>query len=136
MKIIYKDEVPKLEDYINLRKSVNWTVISERNMEISLKSTLYSITANYKDKFIGMGRIIGDGGYYFIIVDIIVLPEYQGRGIGENIMKSVMNWIKDNCEKSSAVWLMATKGKEEFYKKFGFETRPIENHGCGMQLKD
>ena len=135
MEIMYKDDLPKLEDYINLRKSVKWTIISKENMEISLKSTLYSITANYNNKVIGMGRIVGDGGYFFIIVDIIVFPEYQGKGIGRNIMKYVMDWIKDNCEKGSAVWLMAAKGKEEFYKKFGFETRPTENHGCGMQLK-
>ena len=27
---------------------------------------------------------------------------------------------------------MAAKGKEEFYKKFGFIDRPNENFGCGM----
>jgi hypothetical protein len=30
------------------------------------------------------------------------------------------------------VSLMAAQGKEEFYKKFGFFTRPDETHGCGM----
>jgi len=27
---------------------------------------------------------------------------------------------------------MSVKGKEEFYKKFGFWTRPTDNYGAGM----
>ena len=30
------------------------------------------------------------------------------------------------------VSLQSAKGKEEFYKRFGFATRPTEEHGCGM----
>ncbi|WP_370260313.1 hypothetical protein [Cryobacterium sp. TMT3-29-2] len=29
-----------------------------------------------------MGRIIGDGGWYFHIADMATLPEFQGRGLG------------------------------------------------------
>ena len=32
------------------------------------------------------------------------------------------------------VGLMAAKGKEEFYQKLGFRSRPNENEGDGMMI--
>jgi GNAT superfamily N-acetyltransferase len=39
---------------------------------------------------IAMGRIIGDGGCFFQVVDIAVLPAYQGQGLGTQIMAALM----------------------------------------------
>jgi ribosomal protein S18 acetylase RimI-like enzyme len=40
-----------------------------------------------------MVRVIGDSGLYFYIQDVIVLPQYQKRGIGMLLMKKVMNFL-------------------------------------------
>ncbi|MCR5501527.1 MAG: GNAT family N-acetyltransferase [Lachnospiraceae bacterium] len=34
-----------------------------------------------KDEVVGMGRLVGDGVMYWYLQEIVVLPEYQGRGI-------------------------------------------------------
>ena len=39
------------------------------------------------DKLIGMGRALCDGEYQAAIYDMVVLPEYQGKGIGRNIIE-------------------------------------------------
>ena len=49
-----------------------------------LGSSLMTLTA-YDDKAVGMGRLVGDG-IYDTIVDVVIMPEYQGRGIGKGIV--------------------------------------------------
>ena len=44
---------------------------------------------------IGMGRIIGDGGCFFRVVDIAVLPEHQGKGLGKRIMKALTDHLSE-----------------------------------------
>ena len=45
---------------------------------------LYEVDA----KTVGMGRILGDGGWYFHVVDMAVLPEHQRRGLGDVVHRS------------------------------------------------
>jgi GNAT superfamily N-acetyltransferase len=81
-----------------------------------------------------MSRVLTDGGCVALILDVVVLPEYQGKGIGRDLMLSVMKYINDRLDPNevSHVCLMAAKGKEDFYKKFGFEERPNDKSGAGM----
>jgi GNAT superfamily N-acetyltransferase len=67
-----------------------------------------------------MGRLIGDGTYY-LVVDIIVQPEYQGKGIGSKILDSITKYVEDNTPIGgrSSVQLIAEPGKEGFYEKKG-----------------
>ena len=72
-------------DYVRLRESVNWNNFFKEQTEKCLKNTLYSIEVIDDNTIIGMGRLIGDVMYY-MMVDIIVEPSYQGKGIGSNIV--------------------------------------------------
>ena len=121
------------EQFLTLRRSVGWKGNKEQ-IEKSLKLGLYNVTVKYGGEAVGMGRLVGDGVMYWYIQDVVVLPAYQGRGVGKKIMECLLNHI----EKSSAdattvtIYLMAAKGKEAFYNKFGFITRPTEEYGAGM----
>jgi len=50
-------------------------------------------------------------------------------------MEFVMNYVKSSAPKGSIlqIGLMASKGKEAFYERFGFVSRPNEKQGAGMQ---
>ncbi|MCP4672631.1 MAG: GNAT family N-acetyltransferase [Desulfobacula sp.] len=37
-------------------------------------------------RLIGMGRALSDGEYQAAIYDLVVLPEYQGGGIGKEVL--------------------------------------------------
>ena len=78
--------------------------------------------------------MVSDGGYIAIIVDVIVLPDFQGKGIGKTMMEKAMDYIKRNINEGNFVFVnvMAAKDKESFYSQFGFETRPNEKVGAGM----
>ena len=81
-----------------------------------------------------MGRIVWDHGYAVLIADVIVAPEYQGRGLGRLVMETIMNYIKEQLKPGYRIMvsLLAAHGKEDFYKKFGFIERPNESFGPGM----
>jgi ribosomal protein S18 acetylase RimI-like enzyme len=58
--------------------------------ERGLPDSIYSVLVKDGKTPIGMGRVIGDSGCHCQVVDICVLPEYQGRGIGKMIMEKIM----------------------------------------------
>jgi Acetyltransferase (GNAT) family. len=46
-----------------------------------------------ENDIIGFGRVIGDGGIYLYIQDVIVLPEFQGQGIRKYIMNAIKDYL-------------------------------------------
>ena len=68
------------------------------------------------------------------IADIIVIPEYQGQGLGRVIMEQVMDFIRSQLKPGYKfmVTLASAKGKDTFYEKFGFISRPNDDFGPGM----
>lgn len=64
----------------------------------------------------GMGRAISDGVVQAAVYDMVVLPEYQGVGVGKRILQSLL----DKCE-GMTVTLYAMPEKIPFYQRLGFE---------------
>jgi ribosomal protein S18 acetylase RimI-like enzyme len=67
------------------------------------------------DELVGAGRALTDGVCHTMIFDVVLLPEYQGRGLGREIMRFV-------ADRSMAphILLYAAPGKERFYSKLGY----------------
>ena len=78
----------------------------------------------HNNKVIGCGRVIGDGGLYYYIQYVIVLPEFQKRGLGKLIMDSIMKFFNENVQPNTFIGLMAAKGQSKVYTHFGFNERP------------
>jgi ribosomal protein S18 acetylase RimI-like enzyme len=70
-------------------------------------------------KTIGMGRIISDGVSDAYIQDLVILPEYRGRGIGKMLVKQLLKY----CLSKKLVWigLISEPGQDEFYTSVGFK---------------
>lgn len=72
-----------------------------------------------------MGRLIGDGGCFFLIVDIAVSPAHRGRGLAKRIMSALMEHVDSALPKSAFVSLFADVPANRLYEQFGFvETAP------------
>lgn len=113
--------MPTIAEYKNLCNSVGWTDYMNFDVaEESLNQSLFGVVIQYKDEMVGMGRVVGDGKIYFYIQDIAVMPEHQNKGVGNNIMEAISEFLKDNAPEKSFVGLFAAKGKESFYNKYGF----------------
>ena len=66
-------------------------------------------------RLVGAGRALSDGEYYAAIYDVVVLPEYQGRGLGTSIMNHLIEGLPQG-----PVILFAAPGREPFYERLGF----------------
>ena len=122
------------EEYIALRDSVGWYNFAEEQVSKSIKNSIYDIVVEDNGQAIAMGRLIGDG-IYFLIADIVVKPEYQGKGVGSKVIDKLLSYVDTNTPIGgrSSVQLIAEKGKEEFYIKKGFKLIPHEFCGSGMR---
>lgn len=133
MSIEYDEKIDP-EEYMGLRKMVGWEVFPIEEAEAGIKNTYYIVCARHKGKAIGCSRLLWDQGYIAYLADVIVDPEYQGKGIGREIVERCISHLKACMKPGYRVKLnlMSAKGKEEFYKKFGFDVRPNDNFGAGM----
>lgn len=120
------------DEYIMLRESVGWDSPDKAAVITGLNNSLFSVCAEKGNELIGHGRLIGDGGFMVYMQDILVKPEYQHAGIGTKIVDELMSFINNTYTHGCTLCLMAAKGKEGFYKKFGFIERPNEIFGAGM----
>lgn len=125
-----------IEDYNNLRASVDFITITPKRAEIALANSLYTLIAMDGEKPVGMARVVGDGGYVYFICDVIVRPSYQSKGLGRRIIETVFAWLESQVEENETIMvnLMSAMNKEPFYEKLGFHKRPFGNHGSGMSL--
>ena len=131
------EKIPTSDEYNYLTNSVDWGIRDNKIVEEALKNTLYSLCVFDDDKLIGYGRIIGDKTIFLYIQDIMVVPEYQSKRIGTQIMNGLLRKIEEykRINPEIRVYLGASKEKEEFYKQFGFITRKEADLGEGMILK-
>lgn len=112
--------VATVNEYIQLCDAVGWKEYMNYDVtENSLQHSLFGVVVRDDDKTIGMGRVVGDGYIYFYIQDIAVMPEYQGQGIGQRIMKEITSYLKEYAPSQAFIGLFASAGKEAFYQKFG-----------------
>ena len=123
---------PTAKEMITLRESVGWGIPDTECLQKGLDNSLHGVCAVADGAVIGTARVVGDGFTVFYIQDVIVNPEYQRMGVGLAMMKAIMNYICGNACNGAIVGLMAAKGKEKFYEKFGFWMRPTEKFGAGM----
>jgi len=117
-----------------LRSSAGWNNFAKEQVSKSINNSIYSVTVVENGETIAMGRLLGDG-IYFMIVDIVVNPEFQGRGIGSKIVDMLLKYVDDMTPIGGrlSIQLIAEPGKEEFYIKRGFKLIPHEYCGSGMR---
>jgi GNAT superfamily N-acetyltransferase len=122
------------EEYMEMRRLVEWSAFPLEQAAEGIKNTFILICFRVDGKPVALGRAVSDRGYVVYIADVIVIPEYQGNGLGRKIMESLMEQIKASMKPGYRIMisLMAAQGKEKFYNKFGFVDRPSEFYGCGM----
>ncbi len=118
------------KDFIRLKVATGFSDRPIEQVEKALINDLFDITAICNNEVVGMGRLVGDGVMYWYLQEIIVLPQFQGKGIGTCIVNRLLEYIKENTEQGTFtnVGLTAAKGKDTFYERFGF------SKSLGMRL--
>ena len=73
-------------------------------------------------------------GLYYLIVDVVVNKEYQGKGIGKILIEEIVNEVYNKTKEGqkASINLISMQGKEAFYEKCGFRKIPFDYTGYGM----
>ena len=133
-----KENVNNVQEFNLLYDLVGWGSYDDEISKKALANTYYSVSIYDDEAIIGYGRLIGDGICFMYIHDVMVRPDYQNKKIGTMIMNKLLDKIKtiERENPDLRVYLGASKGKEEFYEKFGFVKRIDADLGYGMILKN
>lgn len=133
--VIYENKL-RVDEFCDLQESVGFGKPNPKQIEISLKNSIYTVSVEIDKKIVGMGRIVGDNARIFYLQDIFINPHYQNQGIGSAIVKKLLQYIDGLAIKDCniMVGLMSAKDKEAFYERFGFKSRPNDYQGSGMML--
>lgn len=132
--ITIKENKITVQEYLGIRAGVKWVELGMQQAEQALNNSLFVVGAYEGEKLVGMGRLVGDGAVICYIQDLIVLPEYQHKGVGSLVISTLIDYVEGLRETGSRMMLclMCAKGREAFYEKHGFIVRPTKNLGPGM----
>ncbi|MEI9934318.1 MAG: GNAT family N-acetyltransferase [Ferruginibacter sp.] len=111
-----KLDVPMIVDFL-LNQSY-WA--KERNKEMIEKSIDNSLcfgVYNAVNKQVGFARVVTDYAVYAWIMDVFILEEYRGKGLGKLLMNAVMTC---NDLQGLKRFGLATRDAHKLYEQFGF----------------
>ncbi len=100
----------------NLFRTVSWSHRDPKALRRAFNRSTHVRFALYKEKVVACGRTLDDGEFYAMVVDLVVSPEFQGKGIGRKILCE----LKDASEGFIFTTLISAVGKEPFYQKQGW----------------
>jgi GNAT superfamily N-acetyltransferase len=117
-----REGTPPVEVYRHLRKESGLT---ERTQEQSLPAMAGTwwgchVTHDATGHVVAMGRIIGDGGWYFHVADMATLPDHQRRGLGDLVLSALLERITEHAPPGAFVSLMADPPGRKLYARHGF----------------
>ncbi|GHB34574.1 N-acetyltransferase [Pseudovibrio japonicus] len=128
-------EAPNLEDYLRLRRVAGLSRFSEEGARKGLAATIFGVCVVNDGRVVGMGRLIGDGGCFYQLVDIAVDPDHQGKGLGQKIMAALNDYLDRIKERPIYVSLIADVPANKLYKKYGFEETAPDSVGMARFLR-
>lgn len=132
--IRYLEKIPSGEQYVDLFLTTGWNQeyrFTAEELEKAIGNSWYAVSAYDQDMLVGFGRVISDGVHHALIVDLMVHPDFQERGIG----KTILEMLTKRCLSVNIrdIQLFSAKNKSSFYEKAGYKARPDE--APGMELR-
>ena len=86
-------------------------------IRVMLDNTDYHFSAWDGKRLVGFARVLTDRIYRATLWDVVVHPDYQKQGVGEELINRVLSHPVLSCVEK--FWLN-TRDKFGFYGKFGF----------------
>lgn len=114
-------EPPTTEAYLRLRLHSGLSSKTPAQASAAIAgSWAFRTAVDACGEVVGMGRIVGDGGWYFLIADMATAPAHQGRGIGGAVLDALLSQVRDNAPAGAYVTLTADPPGRRLYESRGF----------------
>ncbi|KAF8317703.1 putative GNAT family acetyltransferase [Clavulina sp. PMI_390] len=135
---ILQEGYPTPEDYVQLRAESGLTQKTLQQAAAAIRGSwcgYYVAESATPSKAVAMGRVVGDGSWYFLVADMAVLPAHQRKGLGGVILKNLLEQIKQNAVEGEAyISLGADPPGRGLYAKHGFKDTMPEVAGMAMEV--
>ena len=125
------------KDFIDIRESVKWNKLNDEQIKKAINNSMINVSVYDDDKCVGVGRIVGDNILKGMFTDIMVRPEYQGKGVGRIVLTSLIDKLRDSINEGESFQLEAspTANNRDFYIKCGMKYKPENQDGVYIWLK-
>ncbi len=100
-----------------LFQKVNWGIRDPKDIENAFRKSTVTCFVKNDGEIIGFGRTVDDGKYYALLVDVVIHPDYQAKGIG----KTLVTELKNSLVGYQFITLTAAPNKDGFYQKIGWK---------------
>ena len=126
--IIKYNEKVDVKELCDLRQAVGWNRM-EKELSNSRLQSFYHISVyegeDREQKLVGFVDCVSNGVTDAYIQDLMVHPDFQGKGIGTELMNKMIEHLKE-----AGIYMISVLYDEElkgFYSRFGFN-----NMLCGQ----
>ena len=129
-------ETPPVADYLRLRRDAGLSPRTEEQAVAALPGSwaAYHAVDEATGEVVGMGRLLGDGGWYFHVVDMAVLPAHQRRGLGDAILTALLDRVREAAPPGAYVTLLADPPGRRLYERHGFADTAPGSTGMAVLL--
>lgn len=107
-----------MDQVVDLYRANGWSAAEKPDLLAKALQHSHAVIAAWDgNKLIGLGNAITDGYLVVYYPHLLVLPEYQGKGIGTTMMKFLLK----KYEGFHQHMIVADADAATFYQKCGFE---------------
>jgi GNAT superfamily N-acetyltransferase len=128
--------LPTPEEFLGLVRAVGWArdVDQTGRAARALAGARFGVVALDGGRAVGSGMVLGDGVSLAYLKDIMVHPEWQGRGIGTRIVEALLAALRRSEHDGMLVTLFTGQYLAEFYEQFGF-SGPEKLYGMSLAIE-
>lgn len=125
---------PTVAELRALNAAVGWDDLPDDDDAVArgLAASLFGVVVTLAGEVVACARLVGDGGIYYYLQDVIVVPAHQGHGVGDLLMREVLCHLERHAPAGAFIGLMAAVGKAGFYERCGFAARPPGEPGMAL----
>jgi aralkylamine N-acetyltransferase len=105
-----------MEQGASLFRAVGWGERDPNDLRAAFARSTFKAFAFEGAEVVGFGRTIDDGQFYATVVDVVVSPAHQGKGIGRAIGEDLQNRLNGFL----VVTLTTAPEVQPFYRRMGW----------------
>ncbi len=116
--------VPEVAEFQLLREVLGYEMVPDEVVERALDRSLFAVCAERDSLLVGCARVVGDGGIYFFIEDLMLLPGLESVGeeksITDYMMDEIMDYLRRTAPPNAFFCIKDSKTAREHCRQYGF----------------
>jgi GNAT superfamily N-acetyltransferase len=129
------ERLPTPEEHQEVLRAVGWAHDDRtERTATALAGARFGVVAVAGGRVVGTGMVLGDGATFAYLKDVVVRPEWQGRGVGTRIVGALLAILRRGDPDGMLVTLFTGRHLAEFYERAGF-AGPERLYGMSLTIE-